>query len=140
MITRVVLAAFAMMVVELPTAAAAECPSETLQQDDIIKAIQKAPSCRASFDVMNECRYNAGGDVALAEVVIERCEATFLSRINAQQKRSYKREREACARKYANKSGTMYVSFQVTCEAAAAVKSAQRWGNAGASPKSRKGE
>jgi hypothetical protein len=140
MSTRVVLAAFAMMLVEIPMPAVADCPSETLQQDDIIKAIQKAPSCKAAFDVMNACRYNAGGDVALAEVVIEKCEAAFLSRINAQQKRSYQREREACARKYANKSGTMYVSFQVTCEAAAAVKSAQRWGDTGVSPKPRKGE
>lgn len=138
---RVALAVVGMMVAGLPTPTFAECPSGTLQQDDIVKAIQKAPTCKASFDVMNACRYNAGGDVLLAEVVIEKCEVTFLRRLNAQQKRSYQREREVCVRKYANKSGTMYASFQVTCEAAAAVKFAQRWGgDAGVSQKSRKAE
>src|SRR5262249_39734740 len=113
----------------------AECPSQTLVQDDIIKAIQKAPTCRASFEVMNACRFNSGGDVLLGEAVIEKCEATFLQRLNTERKRSYQSERAACARKYANKSGTMYASFQVTCEAAVAVKFAERWGSDAATPK-----
>lgn len=112
MSTRIVLAVVGMMVAGLPTPAFAECSSETLQQDDIIKAIQKAPTCKASFDVMNACRYNAGGDVLLAEVVIEKCEATLLRRLSALQKRSYQREREACVHKYANKSGTCTRRFR----------------------------
>jgi hypothetical protein len=108
--------------------ASADCPAASLQQGDILTAIQKSATCKASFDVMDACRFNSGGDVLLANAVIKRCEATFLQRLNARQKRSYQEERAACVRKYANKVGTMYVSATVTCEAIAAVKCAQRWG------------
>jgi hypothetical protein len=133
---RPVLIAVAAAMAAWAAPASADCPAPTLQQDDILKAIQKAPTCKASFDVMDACRFNSGGDVLLANAVIERCEATFLQRLDARQKRSYQQERAACARKYANKVGTMYVSAAVTCEAIAAVKRAQRWGaEAGRPPK-----
>jgi hypothetical protein len=60
--------------------------------------------------------------VELAEIVIDKCEKTFLSRLASARRRAYRQERGACARKYANKQGTMYVSFQATCEANVALK------------------
>ena len=45
--------------------AEAECPVESREIDGIVKAIQAAPTCRASLDVMTACAFTASGDVAL---------------------------------------------------------------------------
>ena len=74
---------------------------------------------------MNACRRNTGGDVALARIVIAKCEKSFVTRGQSPKMRAYAQERAACARKYANEHGTMYASFQATCEAGVAVKFAR---------------
>jgi hypothetical protein len=120
------------IVIVASSAALAEekCPAASLQSDDIVKAIQAAASCKAAYDVMNACRVGAGGDVELANVVSEKCEATFMARLAAGQKRAYERERAACRRKYAKKEGTLYVSLAVSCEAGVSVRYARRYGKA----------
>ncbi len=109
-----------------------ECPAQSLAREDRIKAIEAAETCRTSFDIMDACRYNAGGDVELSEIVIKKCEARFLSKLSTGRRRSYERERKACQDKYAREQGTMYTSFAVTCEAGVAVKYEKRWGRAAA--------
>jgi hypothetical protein len=98
--------------------AAGECPVVPLGREELIAAIAQAPTCRASFEILSACRYNAGGDV-------ERCEKTFLPMLKPPGKRAYAKARKACERKYAGKQGTMYVSAQVICEAEAAVRFAK---------------
>jgi hypothetical protein len=105
-----------------------KCPAASLTLDDIVKAIEAAKSCPASYDIMNACRFNAGGDVQLAEVVIKKCEARFLAALPAKRRQSYERARMACRDKYAHEQGTMYVSFAVSCEAEVAIKYEKKWG------------
>jgi hypothetical protein len=105
--------------------AAGECPVVPLGREELIAAIAQAPTCRASFEILSACRYNAGGDVELAGIVTERCEKTFLPTLKPPGKRAYAKARKACERKYAGKQGTMYVSAQVICEAEAAVRFAK---------------
>jgi hypothetical protein len=115
----------AVWLVSSATGAAYACPLESLDREAIIKAITDAPTCRASFEMLSACRYNAGGDIELASIVTERCEKTFLSTLKPDAKRAYQRAQQACARKYRNKEGTMYASAQAICAAEAAVRLAK---------------
>lgn len=109
-------------------ARAAECPFEPLEREKIVAAIAGAATCPAAFDVMNSCLTVAGGDVELANTVIDKCEATFLGGLDAKTKAAYQKERTSCVKKYEGEQGTMYVSFTVTCEAKVAVRYARKWG------------
>jgi hypothetical protein len=105
-----------------PALALEKCPSETRETAKIIKAIRSAPACIESFHVMKDCRSHADSDARLAEVVIERCEATFLPHMSPDRQYVYRRARDVCARKFANRPGALYASYQATCEAAVAAR------------------
>ena len=113
------------LVVGGPARAGRDCPIEPFDLEKIEKAIEAEASCKAAYDLMNACRTNAGGDVGLANVVIAKCEKGFVTRGQSPRMKAYAEERAVCARKYANKQGTMYASFQATCEAGVAVKFAR---------------
>jgi hypothetical protein len=98
------------------------CPHPESDRDNITRSLQSAGTCQRAYDMMNACRSNTGGDVELAEVVIQRCEASFLPGLSAAARRTYDTERAACRNKYAKREGTMYVSFTVTCEAGVAAR------------------
>lgn len=108
----------------MDTAAAQQrqCPHAESDRDNITRSLQSAVTCQRAYDMMNACRSNSGGDVELAEIVIQRCEAAFLSGLSPAARRAYDEERAACRRRYAKREGTMYVSFAVTCEAGVAAR------------------
>ncbi len=119
------IAATAVGVVATVEPAAAQqrsCPHPESDRDRITRSLRAAGTCQRAYDVMNACRSNTGGDVELAEVVIERCEGSFLSGLAPAARRAYDGERAACRNKYAKQEGTMYVSFAVTCEAGVAAR------------------
>ena len=105
-----------------PTAAQRACPHQEGDRDRITRTLQAANSCQSAYDMMNACRSNAGGDVELAEIVIQRCEGSFLAGLTPSARRTYDGERQACRDRYAKSRGTMYVSFMVTCEAGVAAR------------------
>lgn len=98
------------------------CPHNEGQRDVIAATLRSAASCQTAYDLLNACRSNTSGDVELADIVIARCEGTFLAGLAAGVKRKYEQDREACRRRYARREGTMYVSFSVTCEAGVAAR------------------
>lgn len=104
------------------TAQHPSCPHPENDRDRITRSLRTAATCQRAYDMMNACRSNSGGDVELAEVVIQRCEGSFLSGLPLAARRAYEDERAACRNKYAKKQGTMYVSFAVTCEAGVAAR------------------
>ena len=103
-----------------------KCPVESLDQADIAAAVKAAPSCAQAYEVMNVCRTNSGGDVALANIVVESCEKVFLATLEPAAAKAYKSALGACARRFAHRDGTMSASFQATCEAGVAVVFAHR--------------
>ncbi len=103
-----------------------KCPVESLNQADVAAAVAAAPSCAQAYEVMNVCRSNAGGDVALADIVIQQCEKVFLASLEPAASKSYHAARDACARRFAHQDGSMAASFQATCEAGVAVVFAHR--------------
>jgi len=102
---------------------AEDCPAKSRDMDDIIDAVNKAPSCDRAMKVADACAYGAGGDVQFAAAVEKKCEGDFLAKLKAREKQAYAREMRVCDRKYRNESGTMYISATAFCRA----KVAQRY-------------
>ena len=96
---------------------AEDCPAKSNQMDDIIVALNAAPSCDRAMKIFEACEFGTSGDVQFGAVVEKKCEGDFLAGLKAQRKRAYSREMRVCDRKYRNESGTMYLSFTAFCRA-----------------------
>lgn len=105
--------ASAILVLAAP-ARAAECPVQH-SGDVIAEALQKAPSCDAALKLFEACAYISSIDSMFGGIVTDKCEGDFLTKLSASQRKIYDREKEACARKYSDKEGTMYRSFEAFC-------------------------
>ncbi len=130
MLNRLIFALAASLVLATPLQAM-DCPVETRVQGTLEakeEAIRKAPTCKAAYEIMEACAYTASGDTGLGEALRERCEPGFIGRLGKAQRRAYDREQKRCTYKYANKSGTMYVSFSAFCRAESTVKYAAKYG------------
>jgi hypothetical protein len=92
-----------------------ECP--TLNLGEIEDLVRKSPTCRRSVAVFELCEVGTSGDLRLGAAVTEKCEADFLGKLSAAQRRAYDGEQKRCAHKYQDKDGTMYRSFEAFCGA-----------------------
>jgi len=92
-----------------------ECP--TLNLGEIEDLVRKSPTCRRSVAVFELCEVGTSGDLRLGAAVTEKCEADFLGKLTAAQRRAYDSEQNRCAHKYQGKDGTMYRSFEAFCGA-----------------------
>jgi len=92
-----------------------ECP--TLNLGEIEELVRKSPTCRRSIAVFELCEVGTSGDLRLGAAVTEKCEADFLGKLTAAQRRAYDSEQKRCAHKYQDKDGTMYRSFEAFCGA-----------------------
>jgi hypothetical protein len=104
-------------------ARAEDCPAKSRSMDDIIAAVNAAPSCDRAMKVFEDCAFGASGDVQFGDAVEKKCEGDFLAKLRPPQKRAYQQEMQVCDRKYRNQSGTMYLSATAFCRA----KAAQRY-------------
>lgn len=107
-------------------ALAEECQAKSTSMDDIVVALNAAPSCDRAMKLFEACAYGASGDVQFGEAVEKKCEADFIGQLGPPQKLSYQRELRICDQKYRNKSGTMYISATAFCRAEVAQRYSQR--------------
>ena len=126
MLIRPLLALCAMLLLGIPTYGA-DCPVER-NGDAISAAIEKAPTCAAAYNTFQACAYIASIDTMFGGLVTEKCEKGFLTKLSPAQTKTYEREKDACSKKYANKEGTMYRSFEATCISKLAVGYSKRFG------------
>jgi hypothetical protein len=103
-----------------------DCPAKSTSFEDIVVALDEAPSCDRAMKVFEACEFGASGDVQLGAVVEKKCEGDFLPRLKDPQKHLYRREMRVCDRKYRNQSGTMYLSFTAFCRADVAQRYSRR--------------
>jgi len=103
-----------------------ECPAKSSLMDDIMVALNEAPSCERAMKVFEACEYGTSGDVQFGAIVEKKCEGDFLARLKDPQRHLYQREMRACDRKYRNQSGTMYLSFTAFCRADVAQRYSRR--------------
>jgi hypothetical protein len=109
-----------------PPSWAEDCPAKSTGMDDVIAAVNEAPSCDRALKVAEACAYGASGDVQFGAAVEKKCEGDFLGKLKARQKRTYAREMGVCDRKYRNQSGTMYLSATAFCRAKVAQHYSQK--------------
>ncbi len=105
-------------------ARAADCP--TSDTSDAGQRISDAPTCDASMQLLLACQLGSSGDVALSQIVIQKCEADFLTSLSDNARRAYERKAAACGNRFAHQSGTMYQSMRAICAAEAAHAYARR--------------
>jgi hypothetical protein len=93
----------------------AECPAG--RSDQIIEVVERMASCDAAYQVFEACSYGSSMDVQIGAAVTSKCESTFLIKLSDRQRRSYDLQQARCSRKYRNKDGSMYRSFEAFCHA-----------------------
>ena len=101
-------------------ALAEQCP--VTSPEDTIEVLEHTKSCKEANKLLGLCSWTTSMDVQFSEVVIKKCEKDFLPGASKARASAYRKELDRCERKYAHKSGTMYVSFAATCQAAVAAK------------------
>lgn len=113
-----------------------KCPKGTapIFEEDL----QAAPSCAAAHALHDFCSWGSTGDRGLAQVVIEKCEKIFLSKLKPAQKRDYtakvKRCEDKADRAYRNGGGTADLSEGAMCEEGVAASFARDVTNAANPP------
>jgi hypothetical protein len=98
-------------------ARASICLGKSMTQDETVSAISATSGCDRAMKLFEDCAYKASGDVLLGNAVEKKCEADFLSRLSAAQKKVYQGKLERCEDKYRHQDGTMYRSFTAFCRA-----------------------
>jgi hypothetical protein len=105
---------------------AAECPATGA--DATIAVIRSAGSCAAAAATYSACTWGSSMDVQLGQPVIEKCEAEFKAKLSKPQRGAYQRGQDRCRRKYAKRSGTLYISMAMSCAVDVAATFARRFG------------
>ena len=127
MIARAMLAVMAVVLfLGAAPARAAVYLGKSMTLEEIIGVIDAMPGCERAMKLFKDCEFSTSGDIHLGAAVEKKCEADFLNRFKASQKRTYQREMGACDRKYQNESGTMYRSFTAFCRAEIAQRYARK--------------
>jgi hypothetical protein len=82
-----------------------QCPkgSAPIFEDDL-KAV---PDCIAAHKLHDTCAWGSSGDAGLSQVVIDKCEAGFLSKLDKAQKRVYDARSKSCEKKYTHETDSM---------------------------------
>ena len=126
MLVRMILACFAVLLLG-PAATAQECQNMRHQEREAL--VHKAPTCDKAREQFGDCAYGATGDVSLADIVTEKCEAEFMPNIvRTPRWRAYQRSIKRCDDKYEKMEGTMYVAMAAGCRIDVAQSYAHKFG------------
>jgi hypothetical protein len=71
---------------------------------DDLKAVS---DCIAAHKLHVTCAWGSSGDAGLSQVVVDKCEAGFLPKLNKAQKRIYDARGKTCETKYARVTGSI---------------------------------
>ena len=125
MLVRMILACFAILLAA-SLAGAQEC--QNLGHEQRAALIRKAPTCDKAHEQFSDCAYGASGDVSLADIVTEKCEAEFLPKVvRTPRWRAYQRAIKQCDDKYEKMEGTMYIAMAAGCRIDVAQSYAHRF-------------
>jgi hypothetical protein len=126
MLVRIILACSAILLLARPAAAAEDC--RMLDHEGRQALIRKAPTCDQAMEQFSDCNYGATGDTALAQIVIGKCEAAFLKKLNAKQRQAYAGEIKSCNDEVKEDEGTLSIAMGAGCRALAAQNYAHKFG------------
>ncbi|HZL41514.1 MAG TPA: hypothetical protein VFC45_14690 [Pseudolabrys sp.] len=125
MLVRIILACSAILLLTRP-GAAEDC--RQLGHEGRQALIRKAPTCDRDMAQFGDCNYGATGDIALAQIVIGKCEAGFLKKLSAKQRQAYAGEIKSCNDAVNEDEGTLLIAIGAGCRALAAQSYAHKFG------------
>jgi len=85
--------------------------------DDLVKALESAPSCSAAVDKLHACAWGSSVDAQFAPIAISKCEKTFLTKLPAPAEDRYIEEMQLCAYEESRAQGTIHISEAALCQA-----------------------
>ena len=94
--------------------------------DDLMTALEKAPSCRAAADKLHRCEWGSSADTQFAPVVISKCEKAFLPKLPPPAEERYIQEMQLCAYEESRAEGTLSMSEAAMCQVDVAADYATR--------------
>lgn len=98
-------------------AAARDCPTQDFGWEAREAAVRKAPTCNEALAVAESCAFGASGDTGLSDIVIDKCEADFLTKLSKAQRQAYDAGIRRCNSKHRRQDGSMYRSMEAFCRA-----------------------
>jgi hypothetical protein len=109
------------------SARAAERPCDAHTSfEDIVRLLHEARSCRHANRLLNQCARRTARDVALAYIVLDRCEADFLPKASKARGDAFIRELERCAEKQATHAARERDALIAVCKANVAAKFSEK--------------
>ena len=126
MLVRIILTCSAILLLVLP-GIAEDCRELEFGAREAL--LRQAPTCDKAMELFGSCNAGGSGDINLDQIVTEKCEATFLQRLSAGQRRSYNREMKNCNGEYKEGEGTLSRAMAAGCRALLAQSYAAKFGN-----------
>ena len=126
MFVRIILAAMAVLLAALPAAVAEDC--RTLDFDARGDLVRKALTCDKAMEQFTNCNGGGNGDVTLGQIVTERCQADFLTKLSAKQRRTYQAGVKSCNDEIKEDEGTLSRAIGAGCRANLAQNFAHKFG------------
>ncbi len=114
MLVRMILAFSAILLLARP-GTAEDC--RTLEFGAREALLRRAPTCDKAMELFGACNAGGSGDVNLGRIVTEKCEARFLQKLSAAQRRTYDQEMKSCNDEEKEDEGTLSRAMAAGCRA-----------------------
>jgi hypothetical protein len=125
MLVRMILAGSAILLLTL-SAAAEDCQQLEFEAREAL--VRKAPTCDKAMEQFASCNAGGSGDIILGQIAIEKCQADFLKKLSAKQRRSYESEIKDCNDEVKEDEGTLSRAMAAGCRANLAQDYALKFG------------
>jgi hypothetical protein len=118
--------AFSAFLLLIRPAAAEDCRElEFGAREALLRA---APTCDKAMELFGNCNGAGSGDINLGQIVTEKCQADFLEKLSAKQRRTYEGEIESCNAEVKQDEGTLSGAMAAGCRAELAQSYAEKFG------------
>ena len=127
MLVRMILACFDILLLTRP-GAAEDCQALDFTAREAL--VRKAPTCDKAIEQFGNCNAGGSGDINLGQIATERCQADFLTKLSAKQRRAYQAGIKSCNDEVKEGEGTLSRAMAAGCRADLAQKFAHKYGKA----------
>jgi hypothetical protein len=125
MLVRIILACSAILLLTR-SGAAQDCQKLEFEAREAL--LRQAPSCDKAMELFGSCNAGGTGDVTLGQIVTEKCQADFLKKLSAKQRRTYEDGIKECNDEYKEDEGTLSRAIAAGCRANLAQSYAHKFG------------
>ena len=125
MLVRIILACSAILLLTRP-GAAEDCRELEFGAREAL--LRQAPTCDKAMELFGSCNAGGSGDINLGQILTEKCEADFLKKLSARQRRTYEGEIKSCNDEEKEDEGTLSRAMAAGCRAQLAQSYAHKFG------------